>query len=83
MCREVALSPVTAVTCLVPARTDTKWWHERVAFSDEVIFLRGRIKFESEGKLLGSALFPFAIMHFSGRVFDGPIMRHLDGKSFR
>lgn len=33
------------VVCLVPARTDTKWWHESVEGCAEVRFIRGRLKF--------------------------------------
>lgn len=32
------------VVCLVPARTDTAWWHDFV-MNGEIRFLRGRIKF--------------------------------------
>jgi len=33
------------VVCLVPARTDTAWWHEYVMLATEVRFLRGRVRF--------------------------------------
>ena len=33
------------VVCLVPARTDTKWWHEYAMRADEIRFVKGRIKF--------------------------------------
>lgn len=33
------------VVCLVPARTDTRWWHEYVVGKAEVRFVRGRVKF--------------------------------------
>jgi len=32
------------VVCLVPARTDTAWWHD-YAMKGEVRFIRGRLKF--------------------------------------
>lgn len=32
------------VVCLVPARTDTAWWHE-YAMRGEIRFIRGRLKF--------------------------------------
>lgn len=32
------------VVCLVPSRTDTKWWHE-YAMKGDIEFLRGRLKF--------------------------------------
>ena len=32
------------VVCLVPARTDTEWWHQ-YALRGEIRFLRGRLRF--------------------------------------
>lgn len=48
------------VVCLVPARTDTVWWH-RYAARGEVRFLRGRLRFGDAKK---SAPFPSAIVIF-------------------
>ena len=50
----------TVVVCLVPARTDTKWWHE-YAMKGKVTFIRGRLKF---GGSKNSAPFPSAIVVF-------------------
>ena len=33
------------VVCLVPARTDTRWWHEYVMRASEIRFVRGRVRF--------------------------------------
>jgi len=56
------------VVCLVPARTDTAWWHDYAA-KGEVRFLRGRIKFEQPGFTKNnSAPFPSAIVIFRGEV---------------
>ncbi len=33
------------VVCLVPARTDTRWWHDWVECKAHVTFVRGRLKF--------------------------------------
>lgn len=49
------------VVCLVPSRTDTRWWHEYAMKADERRFLRGRVKFVG-GK--ASAPFPSAIVVF-------------------
>lgn len=35
----------SVVVCLLPARTDTKWWHD-YASRGEVRFLKGRLRFE-------------------------------------
>ncbi|HET8550910.1 MAG TPA: phage N-6-adenine-methyltransferase [Gammaproteobacteria bacterium] len=53
------------VVCLVPARTDTKWWHE-YAMKGEIRFIRGRLKF---GNHENSAPFPSAIIVFRPREF--------------
>lgn len=48
------------VACLVPARTDTDWWHE-YAMKGEIRFIRGRLKF---GGSQNSAPFPSAVVIF-------------------
>ena len=50
------------VVCLVPARTDTAWWHDYAA-KGEVRFIRGRLKF---GDHNNSAPFPSAVVIFRG-----------------
>src|SRR4051812_2767037 len=34
------------VVLLIPARTDTRWWHEYCMKASEIRFLKGRIKYE-------------------------------------
>ena len=48
------------VVCLLPARTDTAWWHD-YAMKGEVRFIRGRLKF---GGSKNSAPFPSAVVGF-------------------
>lgn len=48
------------VVCLVPARTDTAWWHEYAA-KGRVEFVRGRLKF---GNAKHGAPFPCAVVIF-------------------
>lgn len=48
------------VVCLVPARTDTAWWHDYAA-KGEIRFIRGRLKF---GGHKNSAPFPSAVVVF-------------------
>ena len=50
------------VVCLVPARTDTEWWHN-YALKGEIEFIRGRLKF---GDAKNSAPFPSAVVVFRG-----------------
>lgn len=59
------------VVCLLPARTDTKWWHTWIWDRDkhrpydgvEVRFLKGRVKFVGAK---ASAPFPSVIVIFRG-----------------
>ncbi len=48
------------IVCLVPARTDTSWWHDH-AMQGEIRFVRGRLKFEGA---TSSAPFPSAVVIF-------------------
>jgi site-specific DNA-methyltransferase (adenine-specific) len=48
------------VVCLVPARTDTAWWHD-IAAKGEVEFLPGRVRF---GGASSGAPFPSAVVVF-------------------
>ena len=53
------------VVCLLPASTETRWWHAYSRFAD-VRFVRGRVKFERKGYQENP---PFAsvILIFRGR----------------
>jgi site-specific DNA-methyltransferase (adenine-specific) len=57
----------TTVVALLPARTDTKYWHEFVMKAEALYFVKGRLKF---GNGDGSAPFPSVVALFK-RV-DGP-----------
>ena len=54
------------VVCLLPARVDTRWWHDYCA-NGEVFFVRGRLKF---GGAENSAPFPNAVVVFRPTVHD-------------
>ena len=52
------------VVCLIPARTDTAYWHDYIfGKADDIRFLRGRLKF---GESKNSAPFPSAIIIYKG-----------------
>jgi phage N-6-adenine-methyltransferase len=53
------------VVCLVPARTDTKWWHD-YAVKGSIEFIKGRLKF---GGNVNSAPFPSAVVVFGEVVW--------------
>jgi len=54
----------TIVVCLIPARTDTAYWHDYVMRASEIRFLRGRVKFTRSDGHSGPAPFPSAIVVF-------------------
>jgi phage N-6-adenine-methyltransferase len=56
----------STVVCLLPARTDTRWWHDYCALG-EVYFVRGRLKF---GDAANSAPFPSAVVVFRPQITD-------------
>ena len=56
----------TLVVCLIPARTDTAYWHDYVMKAKEIRYIRGRLKFHLGGKKINSAPFPSAIIVFGG-----------------
>lgn len=47
------------VVALVPARTDTRWWHDHVVGAAHIIYLQGRVRF---GTATSGAPFPSAIV---------------------
>ena len=62
-CYEESLKGIVVVA-LIPARTDTRYWHDYIFNkAKDIRFLRGRIKFEKEDGTTGdSAPFPSAII---------------------
>ena len=59
---EEAQKPGTKVVLLIPARTDTAWFHD-YCLKGDVKFLRGRLKF---GGAKDSAPFPSMVVTFGG-----------------
>lgn len=66
------------VVCLVPARTDTAYWHDYVMRADEIILLRGRVRFVGG---TSCAPFPSAVVVFRpGVQWDTPCLSVLNAK---
>ena len=51
------------VVCLIPARTDTQWWHDYVIHAKEIRYVKGRLKF---GGATNSAPFASIVAVFQG-----------------
>lgn len=61
-CYNESKKPNTTVVMLIPARTDTRYFHEFIYHkAKEIRFIRGRLKF---GKLKNSAPFPSMVIIF-------------------
>ena len=55
----------STVVCLIPARTDSKYWHEYIfPYASNIQFIRKRLKFSNSKNRAG---FPSAIIVFDGR----------------
>jgi site-specific DNA-methyltransferase (adenine-specific) len=59
---EESQDPDTKVVMLIPARTDTRYWHDYVMKAELVYFVKGRLKF---GNSQNSAPFPSAVVVFN------------------
>jgi phage N-6-adenine-methyltransferase len=61
-----AVESNTLVVCLLPARTDTRWWHDYVIGRNaEVRFVKGRLRF---GDSKDNAPFPSAVVIFKSGI---------------
>ena len=54
------------IVLVIPARTDTEYFHKYIYGIAELRFVRGRVKFELDGKRYGSSTFPTMICIFRG-----------------
>ena len=59
----------TLVVMLVPARTDTRWYHDYIqGHAAEVKFIRGRLKYTLGGVAQNSAPFPSMLVRWGGEL---------------
>jgi phage N-6-adenine-methyltransferase len=59
----------TTVVILIPARTDTRYWHDYVMKAEAIYFVKGRLKI---GNGSNSAPFPSAVVVFKKSAYDFP-----------
>src|SRR3990172_8491346 len=71
---EIVAGRSTVVVFLLPARTDTRWFHELVLpHAAQLRFVRGRLRF-IKGAKSGSAPFPSCVIVFTPEsVREGPL----------
>lgn len=64
---ESLLNTNGVIVLLIPARTDTRYWHDYIFNkASEIRFLKGRLKFELNGVSKQSAPFPSAVVVYKG-----------------
>ena len=61
--REVYAGKCRAAVLLLPARTETKWFHDFIYHRAEIRFIRGRVRF---GGAVNNAPFPSMVVVFRG-----------------
>jgi phage N-6-adenine-methyltransferase len=61
------------VVALLPARTDTRWWHSFVMKARDIRFLAGRLRFSNAPN---SAPFPNAIVIWGGGSMQGRSVKY-------
>lgn len=62
---EESKKPNTTIVMLIPARTDTKYFHDFIYHKAEIRFIRGRLKF---GDAKNSAPFPSMVVIFRSQL---------------
>lgn len=63
-CYEESKNPNATIVMLIPARTDTAYFHDYIYNKAEIRFIKGRLKFNGNQKGSGSAPFPSMIVIF-------------------
>lgn len=64
---EEGLKPGTKVVALIPARTDTRYFHDYCMRAKRISFIKGRLKFLNDnGEELAPAPFPSMVVEFDG-----------------
>ena len=57
------------VVMLLPARTDTKWFHDYIYHKAEIRFIRGRLRFtDDDGNAADPAPFPSMLVIYNGKA---------------
>ncbi|MDY6936931.1 MAG: DNA N-6-adenine-methyltransferase [Cyanobacteriota bacterium] len=62
---EATTGNTQTIVALIPARTDTAYWHDYIANQAAIVFLRGRLSFGNTGE---SAPFPSALIVWGGET---------------
>ena len=69
-----SLNEDTTVVCLIPSRTDTRYWHDYCMKAEKIYFIKGRLKF---GNNDNAAPFPSCVVVFDGGAGTMPTIDYL------
>lgn len=69
-CKAEAEANGARIVMLIPARTDTSYFHDMIYGNADVEFLRGRLKFEQGGVATDPAPFPSMLVYFNINEYD-------------
>ena len=59
------------IVLLIPARTDTAYFHDYIYGKAEIRFIRGRLRFtDADGKVAGPAPFPSMVVIYNGKQVE-------------
>jgi phage N-6-adenine-methyltransferase len=61
---EEGQKPKTMVVCLIPSRTDTRYWHDYCMKAWKINFIKGRLKFKNDNAGNNSAPIPVSYCCF-------------------
>jgi len=77
-----ATNQISRVICLVPARTDTDWFHNYVwGRANEIVLVHGRIRFEDEqGPAPHTSTFPSMVVAYDGYNYKDSVVTTMDFK---
>lgn len=80
---EVAEGRAEIAVALIPARTDTAYWHNYVMRASEIILLRGRVHHDHAGHdgPAHNAPFPSAVVVFDGTTTQVPVLTTMLAKT--
>lgn len=76
----VEAGDASLVVGLLPARTDTGWWHRDVMSAEEIRLIRGRLRF---GNATTSAPFPSVVVVWRLHSSDSPSLTVMDARGGR
>ena len=77
---EESIKHGSTIAVLIPARTNTRWWHDYVMYSGKLYYILGRPKFGDSKHGLPQ---PLVVVVFTGYEIDYPLQFTFDLKTLK